>query len=142
MNELIRHSGMDPLLDDMFRGFWVRPFPSAWDQGLSAGIRLDLKEDDKAYTLHAEIPGVSKDDIQVEIEGNRVSIRAEVKKESEQKEGEKVIRSERYYGEVSRIFTLDQDVDQASATAKYKDGVLELSLPKKAPTTGHKLSIE
>lgn len=78
-------------------------------------IKVDVSEDDKAYTVHAEIPGVKKEDIHVTIDGNQVFISAEVKNEKETKEGEKVLRSERYYGKVSRAFTLAQDVDEASA---------------------------
>jgi HSP20 family protein len=81
--------------------------------------------------VKAEIPGVSKDDIKVSVEGNQVSLSAEVKKEKEEKEGAKVIRSERYYGSVSRSFTLDESVDQSAASAKYENGVLQLTLPKK-----------
>jgi len=99
------------------------------------------KEGDKAYTVHAEMPGVKKEDIHVTIDGNTVSISAEVKKDSEEKEGEKVLRSERYYGKVSRSFGLGQEVDEASASAKFNDGVLELVLPKKAPTASRTLTI-
>jgi HSP20 family protein len=104
---------------------------------------MDLKEDDKAYTVHAEIPGMKKEDIQVSIDGNRVSISAETKTEKEEKKGEKVLRSERYYGKVARSFTLANDVDEAKAKAKYADGVLELTLPKKeGATTAKKLAVQ
>ena len=67
----------------------------------------------------------------ISIDGNQVSISAEVKNEKEAKEGNKVVRSERYYGSISRSFTLDDDVDDAGAIAKYDNGVLSLTLPKK-----------
>lgn len=105
-------------------------------------IKMDVKEGDKGYTVHAEIPGVKKEDVHVTVDGNQVSISAEVKNEKEVKEGEKVLRSERYYGKVSRAFTLGQDVDEAAAQAKYADGVLELTLPKKAVTQAKRLSIQ
>jgi HSP20 family protein len=105
-------------------------------------IKMDVKEDDNAYTVHADIPGVKKEDIHVSIEGNQVSISAETKMEKEEKKGEKVLRSERYVGKVARSFTLAHDVDEAKSQAKYSDGVLELTLPKKAATATKKLAIQ
>lgn len=142
MRDLIRRTSLEPLLDDMFKGFFVRPFGFDTGAELVGGIKLDVKEDDKVYTVHAEIPGVKKEDISVQIDGGRVQISAEVKKESETKEGERVIRSERYYGQMSRSFQLAQDVDEGGATARYADGVLELTLPKKAGSATRRLTIE
>jgi HSP20 family protein len=102
---------------------------------------MDVAEDDGAYTVYAEIPGVKKDDINVTIDGNQVAITADVKP-NQQDKGEKVLRSERFYGKVYRAFSLAQDVDEASAQAKYNDGVLELRLPKKAAVSARKLSIQ
>ena len=130
---------LDPF-DDLFRGF-LRPVRFE-GQPQPMQIKMDVKEDDKAYTVHAEIPGVKKEDIHVTIEGSQVSISAETKKEKEEKEGEKVLRSERYYGKVYRSFTLGQDVDEATATAKYNEGVLDLTLPKKATSSAKKLAIQ
>ena len=95
-------------------------------------IKMDVSEDDKAYHVRAEVPGVKKEDIHVAVEANRVSIAAEVKKEKEEKNGETLLRSERCYGMQSRTFTLMHDVDQGNAEAKYQDGILELRLPKKS----------
>lgn len=120
----------DPFADDFFRGLGLRP--ALRSPGIEPQIRLDVSEDDKAYTVMAEIPGVRKEDIKVSVDGNQVSISAEVRKEKEEKAGKTVVRSERYYGSVSRSFSLAQDVDDQGARAKYQDGVLELSLPKKA----------
>jgi HSP20 family protein len=132
---------VDDLFDDLMKGFFVRPvhYPGS---DTPVQIKMDVKEDDKSYTVHAEMPGVSKDDIHVHVEGNSVSIGAEVKKETERKEGEKVIHSERYYGKVYRSFTLGQEVDDANATAKFDNGVLELVLPKKAASTARRLNIQ
>lgn len=132
----------DPFADieDMFKGFFVRPV--LFEGQPQMEIKMDLKEDDKAYTVHAEIPGVKKEDIQVSIDGNRVSISAETKMEKEEKEGEKVLRSERYCGKVARSFTLANEVDEAQAQARYSDGVLELTLPKKPGATARKLAIQ
>jgi len=133
---------VDPFadIDDIFKGFFVRPVTFEGQPPMQ--IKMDVKENDGTYTVHADIPGVKKEDIHVTIEGNQVSISAEVKKEKEEKQGEKVLRSERYYGRVARSFTLAQDVDDAKAQAKYSDGVLELTLPKKATSSAKKLAVQ
>jgi HSP20 family protein len=142
MANLVRRDpfAIDDMFDDLFRGFFVRPVRFEGQPEIQ--IKMDVKENDKAYTVHADIPGVKKDDIHVNIEGNVVSISAEVKKEKEEKEGEKVLRSERYYGKVARSFTLGHDIDEANAQAKYADGVLELTLPKKAAGSARKLAVQ
>ncbi|MBU1225498.1 MAG: Hsp20/alpha crystallin family protein [Gammaproteobacteria bacterium] len=127
-------------IDDLFKGFFMRPVMFEGQPQMQ--IKMDVKEDDGAYTVHAEIPGVKKEDIQVSIEGNQVSISAETKIEKEEKKGEKVLRSERYVGKVARSFTLAHEVDEAKSEAKYSDGVLELTLPKKAATAARKLAIQ
>lgn len=142
MNSLITRGG--GLLDDFFKdlspGFWVRPLHG--DQ-LPQQIRVDIKESPEAYTVQAEIPGVPKDDIHVNIEGNVVSLRAEVKQQDVQTQDEKVLRSERYYGSVARSFQLPVEIDQASAKAKYDHGVLVLTLPKKkASASSQRLTVE
>lgn len=137
-NELTR---FDPFgdLDSMFKGFVMRPV----FQGATAApqMKLDVTEDDKAYTIKAEIPGVKKEDIHISVDGNLVSISAEVKKETEKKEGKKVVHSERYFGQVSRSFTLAKEVEQATASAKYADGVLEAVLPKKQGSAAKQISV-
>lgn len=138
LSELTR---LDPFgdFDNLFKGFMVRPV----FQGAPAApqMKLDVTEDDKAYTVKAEIPGVKKEDIHISVDGNLVSISAEVKKETEKKEGKKVVHSERYFGQVSRSFTLDKEVDQGAATAKYTDGVLEAVLPKKQGTAATQIAV-
>ena len=133
---------IDPFgdIDDLFKGFFVRP--ALLEGQPQMQIKMDVKEDDNAYTVHADIPGVKKEDIHVSIEGNQVSISAETKVEKEEKKGEKVLRSERYVGKVARSFTLAHDVDEAKSQAKYNDGVLELTLPKKAVSAAKKLAIQ
>lgn len=125
-------------LDDLFRGFMLRPVQL--EQQVPQ-IRMDVKENDGAYVVHTDIPGVKKEDIKVNVDGNVVSISAEVKQEKEEKEGERVIRSERYRGEVSRSFSLRRDVDEGAAQAKYADGVLELTLPKKSGARQNKIVV-
>lgn len=108
--------------------------------GDPASMRLDVAETDKAYTVRADLPGVKKEDIKVDVDGNRVAISAELRKESEHKDG-KIVRSERYVGQQYRSFTLEHAIDDAAAVAKCEDGVLQLTLPKKAPSSGRKLQV-
>ena len=129
-------------MDDLFKGFFLRPMRMESSDTQQMRIKMDVKEDDKAYLVHAEIPGVKKEDIQISIDGNQVSVSAEVRREKEEKQGEKVLRTERYYGRVFRSFTLAQDVDQESAKAKYENGILELTLPKKAASATRKLTVQ
>ena len=129
--------GFEPF-DNLFRGF-LRPVRLEQDV---PQIKMDVREDENAYRVHAEAPGVKKEDIHVSVEGNTVSISAEVKKESEEKEGEKVLKRERYYGKMARSFVLANDIDETNASAKYTDGVLELLLPKKQGGSSKKLSIQ
>jgi len=105
-------------------------------------IKLDVSEDEKTYRVKAELPGVKKEDIAVEIDGNQVSLSAEVKRESEKKEGETVVHSERYYGRQSRTFTLGREIDRAKAEAKFDNGVLELTLPKNGAPAKQRLAIK
>lgn len=106
----------------------------------AALMRLDVTESDRAYTVRADVPGVKKEDIKVDVDGNRVSISAELRQETEEKDG-KLVRSERYVGHQYRSFTLEHAVDDSAAVAKYENGVLRLTLPKKAPQSGRKLQI-
>jgi HSP20 family protein len=109
---------------------------------LPAQIKVDVKEVDGGYSVQAELPGVAKDDIHVNIDGPMVSLRAEVKQQDEKKEGDRVLRSERYYGSVSRSFQLPVDIDEGKAKAKYDNGVLTLNLPRKVTTSSQRLAIE
>ena len=137
MNKLTR---FDPL-DDLFRGFFVRPVDMNMEANTPA-IRMDVSEQPEAFVVHAEMPGVKKEDIHVQVDGNQVTIAAEVKQEKEVKEGERVLRSERYFGKVSRSFQLAQDIDDTKAAARFNEGVLELTLPKKAASASKLLTIE
>ena len=134
----------DPLvdtgIDELFRGF----FQPIRMEGRTAPltIKIDVTEDDKSYTVHAEIPGVSKDDIQVTIEGNQVTLGAEVKREREVKDGQRVLRSERFYGNAFRSITLPTKLDEAQSEARYDKGVLELKLAKKAASAGKRLNVQ
>jgi HSP20 family protein len=129
-----------PEMDDVFSKMLMRPFFRERLE-IEPQIKMDVKEADGQYLVKAEIPGVKRDDIHVTIEGNRVSISAEVKQEKETKEGERVIRSERSYGMASRSFSLADEVDQGRVQAKYADGVLELTLPKKSGSSRKEIPI-
>jgi HSP20 family protein len=122
--------------EDLLRDFSLKP--TMREFSAEPRIRMEVTESDSAYTVKAEIPGVKKEDIKVDIENNQVTISAESRRETEQKEGTVVVRSERYYGQQFRSFTLAQGVDEEKTVAKYQDGVLELSLPKKTANGGGK----
>jgi HSP20 family protein len=123
--------------DDFLKDFRLGPSMA----GLAAApqIKMDISETEDAYTIKADIPGARKEDVKVAIDGNRISISVESKRESEEKEGETVVRRERYVGRQARSFTLACDLDEEKAVAKYQDGVLNLSLPKKSRNGGAKM---
>jgi HSP20 family protein len=141
MANLTRYDPFGELFDDLFKGFFVRPVLSE-RRDTAPRLKVDVAEENGAFKVLAEIPGVKKDDLQVTIDGDEVSIGAEVKQEKDVKEGSRVVHSERYYGKVSRTFRLGYEVDEAKAQAKYADGVLELVLPKKAAAGHRRLMIQ
>jgi HSP20 family protein len=125
--------------EDLFRRVWK---PVRWElEGLPKDIRIDVHEGENAYTVKADLPGVKKEDIKVEIDGNVVTISAEAREEKEVKEKGKLVRSERYYGSLYRSFSLAHDIDESTATAKFTDGTLELTLPKKATSAVKSLTV-
>jgi HSP20 family protein len=130
------------LFDDFFRelspGYFIKPLHG---DALPTQIKVDVKEGDDAYTVLAEIAGVGKDDIQVGVEGGVITISAEVKQHDQTKD-DKILRSERYYGAVSRSFQLPSEVDAASCKAKYENGVLTLTLPKRAAAATKRVAID
>ena len=143
MTTVTRFDPFNDLVDDLFKGFLVRPV--AYEgRGAEAlpRMKVDVAEQNGAYTVTAELPGVKKEDIQVTIDGSQVTLAAEVKREKEASQDERVLHTERVYGKVSRSFTLPQEVDEASAEAKFRDGVLELKLPKKAAAQRKQISIQ
>ena len=136
---------LDPAFGDNFETALRRFFsPTAFEgEAPQLKMRIDVTENDQAYKVKADIPGVKKEDINVRIDGNVVQIDAQTRSEKETRgEGDKVLRSERYYGTISRTFSLGQDVDAGAVQAKYADGVLSLELPKKAPADSRRISIQ
>ena len=135
---------LDPAFSDTFDSAQRRFFsPDAFEADAQPlKMRIDVSEKNGAYLVKADIPGVKKEDISVRIDGNVVQIDAEVKREKETKgDGDKVLRSERYWGNISRTFSLAQDVDDSRSEAKYADGVLTLELPKRAAVSAKKLTV-
>lgn len=128
-------------LDDWFNNFWMPRLFSADMQAISP-IKVDITENDKAYTIRAEIPGAKKEDVKVQVDGNLVSISTETKQKKEKKEGGRVVCSECSQGSNYRSFTLDSNVNEAKSQAKFEDGMLELILPKKNGTGAKQLKIK
>jgi HSP20 family protein len=139
MANITRYDPFEDLFKDFGKGFWVKPFAMPAETELT--MKIDVTEDDKGFTLKADIPGVKKEDIQVDVDEDRISLRAEAKRDKEEKKGEKVVYSERSYGMVSRSFSLPAAVDAKGAKAEYKDGVLSLVLPKKSNGSAKRITI-
>lgn len=157
MNTLVRlNNCLDPSaallshqLDDLFSGF-LRPLPGEARSAVTP-IKIDVSEDASSYRVTAVLPGAKKEDIHIEVDQKEVSILAEIKRDNvvsatapkdDTKEGERVLHSERFYGKTSRVFSLAQDIDEASVEAKYADGVLSLVLPKKVPVTAKRVTVQ
>lgn len=121
-----------------FRRF-LSPLTTSGGEALT--MPMDVREQGDAYLVHAEIPGVKKEDIQVNIDGNQISIAAEIKPIVEEKDNERVLRTERFYGKLSRTFQLGAEIDEAKSEAKFTDGILELRLVKKAAAAAKLLAV-
>ena len=153
MNTLVRlNNRLDPSaaifshrLDDLFSGF-LRPLPGE-ASAVVAPIKIEVTEDPSAYRVSAVLPGVKKEDIQIEVDQKEVSIVAEIKRETvaapdATRDGGRVLHSERFYGKTSRVFSLAQDIDETAVEAKYADGVLSLTLPKKVPVSAKRVTVQ
>lgn len=141
MANVTRHDPFGDLFDDFFKGFLVRPVGYEGDDAVRR-LKIDVTEQNGEFKVLAELPGVKKENIKVNIDGDTVSIAAEARTERDVKDGERILHSERYFGKVSRAFRLGQELDEARASAKYADGVLELTLPKKATAAAKQLAIQ
>jgi HSP20 family protein len=143
MANVTRFDPFNDLVDDFFKGFLVRPL--AVESGRSDAaprMKVDVAEKNGAYLVSAELPGVRKEDIQITIDGAQVMLAAEVKREKEVSQDERVLHTERTHGKVSRSFSLPQEIDETKAEAKFRDGVLELTLPKKAAAQRKQIAIQ
>ena len=135
-----RRSLFDEFFRDFPMGYSIKPLhgdplPSPED------IKLEVKEQGDNIIVQAELPGVAKEDIDVSVERNIVTIRAEVKQYDADTENDKVLHSERYYGSVQRSLSLPCEVDSEKAVASQQDGMLTLTLPKKTPSQTKKISV-
>jgi len=145
MANVARFDPFNDLVDDLFKGFLVRPlaFEGRTDgAAVLPRAKVDVAEKNGAYLVAAELPGVKKEDIHVSIDGAQVTLEAEIKREKEANKDERVLHTERVFGKVTRSFTLPQEVDETKAEAKFRDGVLELTLPKKAAAQRKQISIQ
>ena len=146
MRNITRFDPVTDMFDDLLKGFFVRPVTSAGldNQGQEQvrRARIDVLVQNGEFKVLAELPGVKKEDIKVQIDGDQVSISAEARVEREAKEGERVLHSERYYGKVARTVTLGAELDEARAVAKFENGVLELTLPRKQSVAAKQITIQ
>lgn len=143
MANVTRFDPFNDLVDDFFKGFLVRPV--AYDNGRADALprmKVDVAEKNGAYTVTAELPGVKKEDIQITIDGAQVTLAAEVKREKEASQDERVLHTERVFGKATRSFTLPLEVDEEKAQAKFRDGLLELTLPKKQAAQRRQIAIQ
>ena len=131
---------LDPLSDveDVFRGLGLRALSRDVDSPLE--MRMDVTEQDGAFQAVVDLPGVDKDKIDVSIDRNQVTIKAEVARETRKQEGKEIL-TERYSGSSFRSFSLPQEIDEAKAQAKYENGVLTLTLPKKPNGRNHRVTV-
>lgn len=141
MANIARFDPLNELVDDFFKGFFVRPLYTGTQDALPR-MRVEVAEKNGGYSVTAELPGVRKEDIKVDVDGAQVTLSAEVKREKEVTEADRLLHTERQYGKVSRSFTLPQELDEAKVEAKFKDGVLELTLPKKAAPARKAITIQ
>ena len=141
MVNITRFNPLEDAFESLARGIpmWL-PLPET-RASVPTQIRMDVTENDKEYQVLAELPGVKKEEISITINGNQVAVSAEVRHEKDVKNGGTVLRAERYYGKIQRSFALGQEVDEVAAQAKYNDGVLELTLPKKAAAATKKVAV-
>lgn len=130
---------LNSVLDDFFSPAARNP---AAPKAQSVSPRVNVVENDTAYELQAELPGVQKDDVKISVENGRLSIEAEVKRTEEKKEGENLVYAERSVSKFARSFTLPKEVDDTAAQARLENGVLTLTLPKKAQAQAKQIAIQ
>lgn len=126
-----------PILRDLLPKIWnngsqeIEEFlQNPWS--FKKGFDADVKENEKEITVHAELPGFKKEDIELELDDYSLTIRA-TRHEEKEEQNEKYFKRERQYGKVERILPLPAEVVTGSAHAKYEDGVLKITLEKKHP---------
>lgn len=128
--------------DSLFEGFFR---PTRWmEESASEGLipALDVVERDHEFVVRAEMPGVKKDEIEVSLENGVLTIGAETNSQSEEKDGDRIIRQERRYGKYVRSLRIGKEIDDKKVKASYKDGVLELTLPKAETVKPKKINVD
>jgi HSP20 family protein len=133
---------VENMFEEMFSPFASGSALSQWNPQGAISPRLDVSETDQAFEIQAEMPGVKKEDVKVAIDRQRVTIEGEARSESEQRDGENLLYSERSASRFARSFTLPADVDEAGAEAHMEHGVLKLWLPKKQGSAAKRISVQ
>lgn len=145
MNGLqVRRDALGSLFDDFFNDVFTRGALAPMRTGelpAAARARMDVIDKGDRYEVLIDLPGVRKEDIQVTIEGPRVSVTAETQSKRESKEGERVLHTERYAASYARSFELPTEVTEQGAEANFDNGVLKLGLPKRAAVMSKRLEI-
>jgi HSP20 family protein len=144
-NVLARRDPFGSLFDEFFSDFFARGgLPAVRGAELPSAVRarMDVIDKNDRFEVLVDLPGVKKDDIQVTIEGSRVAITAETKSEKEEKEGDRVLHTERFATSYARTFELPAEVTEDGAQASFDNGVLKLALPKRATVTSKRLAIK
>jgi HSP20 family protein len=138
-----RRNELMPWFDDMFSDFWTRNLPAMryGETALAGRALMDVVDKGASFEIKVDMPGVKKDDINVTVDGNRIVISAETKTEREEKEGDRVLMTERYAASYARTFELPAEVTEEGAEARYEDGVLTLMLMKRAPQVSKRLEV-
>jgi HSP20 family protein len=128
---------------------WFRDVEDMFGRGLSpfgemstAGMACDLHETDDAYLVSVDIPGIRKEDVDIDVSGNTLTVRGERKEEYGGENGGRSTYSERRYGMFERSFTLPKDVDPDRVEATCESGVLHVMVPKAAEAKRHKVTIK
>ena len=133
-------NGFDRLFDSFFDGY-LSPSPSA-SSTASIAPRINVTESATAYVVEAELPGVAKENVNISVDGQLVTIEAEAKREAERKEGETVVFAERSTEKFSRSFKLAVEVDDSKSAAKLENGILTLTLPKKEALRPKQIAVQ
>jgi HSP20 family protein len=129
-------------LDNLLEGFF-RPLRRRTENGVAAGAvpAMDVTERDNEYVIRMDMPGVSREDIDITLAEGVLTVSGEVKRQHEEKAGDRLIREERCYGKLSRSVRLGSHIDDKKVSASYKDGVLELTLPKAEEMKPKKITV-
>jgi len=142
MSALTRLDPFEQMLPEMFRRFAQPMRLAGMGTELAGDIRLDVSETPTDYAVRAEIPGAKKEDIRVTVDGNFVNIAAEIRRDKEEKSEGRVLLKESYHGSVARGFSLAHEVDAGRVEAKFEDGVLKLTLPKRESTGSRTIAVK